>query len=59
MPNKVSTELILSSIALLIGILLISFGHYDNDKVLLYIGLSIVLASVVMGVLFLLILRKT
>ena len=59
MPKKVSTELILSSVALLIGILFLSFGHYDNDSVLLYVGLCIILAGVVMGMLFLFILRKT
>jgi hypothetical protein len=59
MPKKIGTELILSSVSLLIGILLLSIGHYDESRLLFYIGLCITLVGVVMGVTFLFILKKT
>ena len=59
MPKKFGAGLILSSVSLLIGILVLSFGHYDESRLLFYIGMCITLVGVVMGVTFLFILKKT
>jgi hypothetical protein len=59
MHEKVGTGWILCSVSLLIGILLLSFGHYDANRVLFYAGFCITLVGVVTGLTFLVVLKKT
>jgi hypothetical protein len=56
--KKVSAQTFVSSVALLIGILLISASWYQNGKILLYLGIFITGGGVLAGVLSLLIYRK-
>lgn len=58
LPRKVGADIVMSTIALLAGILLILYGYYRHSRVMLTIGLLITLAGILLGLLFLLILKE-
>jgi hypothetical protein len=59
LPRRTATDVLISSIIVLVGVLSISYGYHQHSKIMLYIGLIITLAGVLIGLLFVLISRET
>lgn len=59
LPKRVSTDILISSIIVLVGVLSILYGYYQHSKIMLYIGLIITLSGVLIGLLFVLISGET
>ena len=59
LPKRTATDVLVSSIIILVGVLSISYGYYHHSKIMLYIGLIITLAGVLIGLLFVLISGET
>jgi hypothetical protein len=45
-PGKVPTRTIVAAIAMLLGIVLIGYGYYREQHVMLYVGLVVTLGGV-------------
>lgn len=59
LPKRTATDVLISSIIILVGVLSISYGYYQHSKIMLYTGLIITLAGVLIGLLFVLISGET
>ena len=49
-PIPVETSWIFLALILLVGILVIAYGYYQESKLMLYLGLTITLIGVISGV---------
>jgi hypothetical protein len=56
--KKVGTAIVIIAIILLIGILLITYSYYQNNNLVLYLGLIITLGGVISGIYRIVILGK-
>ena len=55
LPNRIATDILISSIIVLVGLLSISYGYFRQSRIMLLIGLIVTLAGVLMGLLLILV----
>ena len=55
LPNRIATDILISSIIILVGLLSISYGYFRQSRIMLLIGLIVTLAGVLMGLLLILV----
>ena len=55
LPNRIATDILISSIIVLVGVVSISYGYFRQSRIMLLIGLIVTLAGVLMGLLLILV----
>ena len=58
LPNRIATDILISSIIVLVGVVSISYGYFRQSRIMLLIGLIVTLAGVLMGLLLILVSKE-